>query len=284
MKPQFENNLMSSALFYLDHMVLKEGEAFTNHSGVFYPINNTYSSYYMYGLPFKQIVADSSISGCNVMSGVYVNGSYTSIGQNNLSSINHNEGQAIFSSQISTTISGVYAIKDFNFYLSSQPEEELLFETKYSLRPKIHQAEAGLQDNQETYPAIYLKNLGGSNDPYAFGGQDLSLVQVRAIIISDSQFKLDAVNSIFRDLSKTRFGVLTSSDFPMDAFGGTVSGSFDYDEINSSILSFDHREAFIKNVYVSKVAIPKPYKKNFNKEVCVGFVDFDIETVRYPRI
>lgn len=283
MKPQFENNLMSSMLFYLDHMVVKEGEAFTNYSGLFYPIASPYSSYNVYGLPYKQIVADSSISGCNIMSGVYLNNTFITGGQNGLSSINHTEGQAIFDTSVSASISGVYAIKDFNFYLSSQPEEELMFETKYSLRPKAGQTLAGLEDNQETYPSIFLKNIGGTNSPFSFGGQDSSLIQVRAIILSDSSFKLDAVNSIFRDLARTNFGVMEKNDFPIDAFGGTVSGHYNYDNINSSIISISHREAFIKDVYISKVSVPESYKANFNKEVCVGYVDFDVQVVRYPR-
>jgi hypothetical protein len=283
MKPQFENNLMSSLLFYLDHMVLKEGEAFTNYSGLFYPINNTYSSYYTYSAPFKQIVADSSISGCNIMSGIYLGGSFITGGQSGLTSINHVEGQVIFNAQKTSQISGRYAVKDFNFYLSSQPEEELMLETKYSLRPKVSQVLTGLAETAQTYPSVYIKNIGGDNRPYAFGGQDLSYLQARAIVLSDSSFKLDAINSIFRDLNQTRFGIFERNDFPFDAFGGTKSGYYNYDSLNSNVLN-QGKEAFIKNVYVSKAVPPESYKNNFNKEVCIGYVDFDIETVRYPRI
>ena len=38
-----------------------------------------------------------------------------------------------------------------------------------------------------------------NNEPFAFGGQDTTKISVRAIVIADSQFEIDAIGSLFRD-------------------------------------------------------------------------------------
>ena len=107
MKVQLDNLLMSSMLIWMDHVILKKGEAYKNFSSQFYPITNIYNGFYTYGLPFKQVVCDSSISGANILSGVYVNNNFKTIGQNNLTGISPQNGQVYFnSSQAANTISG----------------------------------------------------------------------------------------------------------------------------------------------------------------------------------
>lgn len=284
MKAQFENKIMSSILLYLDHKVLEKGEAFTNHSGLFYPISDSYDDYNVYALPFKQVVNDSSISGANILSGVYVNSNFVTGGQSGLHSVNHYQGQAFFTQDRSSdTLSGNYAVKDFNFYLTSQPEETLLFDTKFKLNPKYDQTLTGLAENEQTYPAVYLKNVGGSNVPFAFGGQDKSLMTIRAVVVSDSSFKLDAVNSIFRDLNKTNFALFQSSDLPFNALGSTTDGSFNYNTLSSSIISDASKSVYVENVIVNKVSNYLENGKKLNKNVYLSYVDFDLEIPRFPR-
>lgn len=284
MKAQFENKIMSSILLYLDHKVLQKGEAFTNHSGLFYGIRDSYADYNVYALPFKQIVNDTSISGANILSGVYVNNNFVTGGQSGLHSINHYQGQAFFTQDRSSdTLSGNYSVKDFNFYLTSQPEETLLFDTKFKINPKYDQTLTGLAENEQTYPAVYLKNVGGSNVPFAFGGQDNSLMTIRAIVVSDSSFKLDAVNSIFRDLNKTNFALFESSNLPFNALGSTTSGSFNYTTLSDSVISDATKSVYIENVIVNKVSNYVESSKNLNKNVYLSYVDFDLEIPRFPR-
>tara|TARA_Y100000004_G_C8904156_1_gene407864 strand:+ start:354 stop:1211 length:858 start_codon:yes stop_codon:yes gene_type:complete len=284
MKAQFENKIMSSILLYLDHKVLEKGEAFTNHSGLFYPISDSYDDYNVYALPFKQVVNDSSISSANILSGVYVNSNFVTGGQSGLHSVNHYQGQAFFTQDRSSdTLSGNYAVKDFNFYLTSQPEETLLFDTKFKLNPKYDQTLTGLAENEQTYPAVYLKNVGGSNVPFAFGGQDKSLMTIRAVVVSDSSFKLDAVNSIFRDLNKTNFALFQSSDLPFNALGSTTDGSFNYNTLSSSIISDASKSVHVENVIVNKVSNYLENGKKLNKNVYLSYVDFDLEIPRFPR-
>ena len=80
--------------------------------------------------------------------------------------------------------------------MTNKAEQELLFETKFKIRPKTTQVETGLHPNQSTYPAIYVKNMGGENRPWAFGGMDNTVINTRCIVLSDSAFKLDAPQEI----------------------------------------------------------------------------------------
>ena len=42
MKAQFENLATTSLMLFLDNQVQKKGEAWANHTGVFYPTDNLY--------------------------------------------------------------------------------------------------------------------------------------------------------------------------------------------------------------------------------------------------
>ena len=79
MKEQYENLLMTSLMLYVDHKISVKGEAYTNHTGVFYPIENLYNNVYTYSCPYKQLVCDSgiasqvSVTSPDLMSGIYIN-------------------------------------------------------------------------------------------------------------------------------------------------------------------------------------------------------------------
>ena len=76
MKPQVDNIVMSNMLLWLDTQILSKGEAFTNYSGNFYPVDSLVNGFYTYSLPVKQVLADSSIEGANILSGIYINNNF----------------------------------------------------------------------------------------------------------------------------------------------------------------------------------------------------------------
>jgi len=220
MTPQFDNILMTSMLFWLDNKVMSKGQAYTNYQSAFYQVPNMYYGFYTYGAPFKQMVIDCSISGANIISGVYVSGVFTIPGQGALTGINSSEGQLYFTTPINnptTNLSGNYAVKDYNMYLTSKTEENLLFETQYQVNPKTYQNPTGLPIGSETYPVIYLKYQGGKNKPLAFGGFDQTVGNVRAIVLADSVYSLDAVTSIMRDTSRQIIPLIYPDEMPFNS-------------------------------------------------------------------
>ena len=151
MKEQYENLVMSSFMLYVDHKVGVKGEAYTNHTGVFYPIENLYNGYYTYSCPYKQLVCDSGIANQvssempDIMTGIYVDDTFTPTGTNGFIGINHHEGQVYFNQDMSShTLSGYFSVKDFNVKITSEPEETLIFETKFDLRPRTNVTPTGL--------------------------------------------------------------------------------------------------------------------------------------------
>ena len=277
MKVQLDNILMSSMLMWMDHVILKKGEAYKNFSSQFYPVTNIYNGFYTYGLPFKQVVCDSSISGANILSGVYVNNNFKTIGQNNLTGISPQNGQVYFTSgQGNNAISGNYAVKDFNLYLTNQPEEEILFESQYQARPKTTQTPTGLAIEAITYPCVFLKNNGGINQPFAFGGQDNTQISVRAVVMADNMFNLDALCSILKDTARDYVPLINS---PFNNFGGLESGHYNYDSLTQNI------DVGVNGFYISEVNVSKIFANlnAKNNQVFPAFIDFTLNNIRYPR-
>jgi len=284
---QFDHKAVSSLLLYLDHYVLKKGQAYKNFGSRFYPGPQIYNGLYTYYLPFKQIIADSSIAGAQVMSGIYLNNSFIMPGQSGLVDINFEQGQVYFSSDVSTSLlSGNFAVKDFNVKLTSLPDETLLFETKYSSRPKTSRQITGLAPETETYPVLFLRNEGGENVPFAMGGQDQTQILIRGAVFSDSQYNLDGLFSILRDRVRTFIPMLEVDEMPFNSYGGLKSGVYHYDNLTAP-----------KNSTAQTLFIEKVVAKNFapqsrtvtelmdmNPTIYPGLISIQITAERYPRL
>jgi hypothetical protein len=232
MRVQFDNKLISSFAQYLDHYVQEQGVAYSNHSGLLYRINSRDDGLYAYATPFKQLVRDTAISGANVMSGVYLNGNFVTIGQSGLSRINHDEGTVYFTGQLpaNTVISGNYAIKDFNVDITENAEYKLLTMTKYVTNSKFNQVLSGLPSDTRTTPAIFLKAKDTDNKPFALGGIDDNAYRIRAIVITDNEFQRIAVCNIMKNLRYKVFSVVDST--PMDYLGNFTGLNYNYDNLN----------------------------------------------------
>lgn len=285
MIPQFANQVMSSFLLFLDNKIGVKGQAYENVGTNFYLTTSPLSNYATYSAPYKQIVADQSVGG-TVFTGISFNGVNIPTGVSGLYAINYDEGQLYFSSApaLGTTISGNYSIKDFNFYITDRSEEELLFETKYVPRPKTTQTMSGLGDNQITYPCIFLNNINNNNQPYELGGNELTTVKVQAIILADSQYKLDAVRSILADTVRMEVALFNANEWPFDNYGGYKSGIvFNYTGLAATkTVSTD--SIYIMDNTVGRIGgqLLTEFRK-INPCVFPGVCEFDLVKMRRPR-
>ena len=295
MKAQFDNQVVSSFMLWFDHTLLKEGEAYTNTTGLFYDVEDEINGYFTYALPYKQIVSDKSITGAKIPcaegpTGLYVNGNHILTGTSGWAAINYFEGQVYFTGNghgawpVTGDISGRFAVKDFNIYLTNAPEEKLLLETKHNLRPKVTEDRTGVAVDAITYPAIFLRYNGAHNEPFAFGGHDSTMIDIRAIVLGDNQFHTDAVCSIFRDKARTFMCLFGENEMPYNTLGGFKnSNQFDYTGVVKGKISAGSG-VYIDNVWVSRFDrnIPSDMK-NMNSEIYPAFIDFEISKVRLPR-
>ena len=176
---------------------------------------------------------------------------------------------------------GDYAVKDFNIYLTNKTDQELLFETKVEIKPKTTTNPTGLETDTITYPAIFLKNLGGRNEPFAMGGIDETITSVRAIILADSQFNLDAACSILKDKVRTNIQLVEENDYPFNALGGYKSSVYNY----TGLAADSSSHVFINDVYVSQFNVDYISEiKNANPDVYSAIVDLDLRSEnRQPR-
>jgi len=63
MKPQFDNQIMSSFLLWFDNKLLSKGEAYQNTTGEFYSVSDEFYGYDTYASSYSQLVSDVSVSG-----------------------------------------------------------------------------------------------------------------------------------------------------------------------------------------------------------------------------
>ena len=287
MKVQFENKVMSSLLLFVDHEVTQQGDAYTNHQSNFFKIDSLFSDYYVYATPFKQLVSDGGITGSstpNLLTGVYVDGDGPiGPGTSGLHSINHMQGQAYFTGATDPmsgkTVSGRYAVKDFNVFLTSLPEEQLLFETKLVLNPKTSDIKitTGVDSSSQTYPAIFIKDNGGRNEEYAMGGIEDTIINARAIILADSLFNLDAACGILKDTVRKKMSIIDQADLNLNALGGYTGVTYNY----TGVATGDY--CYIDDVSVSKNVANRGDFQNLNPNVFSAFVDFELHSHRMPR-
>ena len=84
MKPQFDNQVMSSMLLWFDHTLLTKGEAYQNTTGQFYSVSDEFYGYNTYASTYSQIVADASVTGATIPTGLYVGDNLVNVGEGGL--------------------------------------------------------------------------------------------------------------------------------------------------------------------------------------------------------
>ena len=138
MKPQYKHELMTSFMLWFDHELLQEGEAYSNKTGTLYAksdsrLPNTYISAQS---NYKQWVNDSSITGeVNPIIPTDFQGS----GRADNIVFDFDNGRIIETGGSFTTgdaLTGTFAVKDFNIYLTNETEEDLILENKFQINSR----------------------------------------------------------------------------------------------------------------------------------------------------
>lgn len=273
MQPQLDNKIVSSFLLYLDNYITSQGQAYTNWSGNLYQVKSNLANTYIYSTRYQPLVSDASIAGATVMTGIYLNGSFLTTGQSGFLDINYKKGYVYFSNPVTGTLSGNYAVKDYNFNLTNDSEISLLFENKQYLRPKVGQNVTGIYTDESTFPVIFVRSNGGFNSEFAFGGLKETYYNLRIITIADSQFLLDATNSLLRDIYQKYVPLFEFNEMPYNSRGGLKSGVFNY----TGMIYGKPPHLWIKEANVTKLAQNVlSDTKSLNDDIFVSFSDIVI--------
>ena len=160
-------------------------------------------------------------------------------------------------------------------YLTDKSEDIILFTTKIEPKSRKGIPARGLDVNEITYPAVFLRLDSSKNDPFAFGGVDMTNTNFRTVIMSNSMFSLDAVCGILRDTSHNFFRLVDNNDLRLNAMSAYTGTSFNY----SAVATGD--PTYISDVGVSRIGpISSAEFVNLNPQVFSAIVDFEVESVR----
>jgi hypothetical protein len=242
MIPQFSAFAASSFLLYLDNRICSQS-GYYNVGTLAYPIGQTYAGYNVYSFPFNQIIYDNSISGANILSGVYVNGSFIIPGTSGLSGIGFDRGQVYFDpnyAPIITQISGNYAVKEINAVLASFPDISILLESKLGVRNKAPIQPTGLMNNQLTYPAFFLEDASApTNSPWLIGGVDQTRIVFNIYFFGESLFQKANFTSLMKDMAWKYVPIIENpAAFPLNNLGYYVNGQpYNYYNTTANLIS-----------------------------------------------
>lgn len=270
---QLENRIVSNFLLMIDHQIQSRGQAYFNASGLFYSVPSHTSNRYTYAAPYKQLCNDVSITGATVLSGVYLNGNFVTVGQSGLMGINHYKGALYFNQALpsNTVVSGNYSVKEVNVELSDLSESKLLFETKYTDNRQRPQTFSGLAIDTKTAPVVYVIVKGQENLPWAFNRVQDGVMALRCVVITDNEFQNVAVSSILKNLNEHYVPMFSS--LPITAVGMMTGVNLNYNQLPTDGVWYP----WIRSVR----GIDIPQKGDFEDiERSMSMLDFEISTVQ----
>jgi len=291
MKYQKDNFIKLSFQIWLDRFILNKGEAFTTGIYPLYYIEdeNLPNGYLSYSSPFKQWVWDSSINNVQIPTEVILNNSGISIDNSDYIADYDNGRIIIKTDNKNLNLEATFSYKDFNIYLTSQSEEDLIMDEKFQENPRNIINESGIKPYNPTTPAIFLNFRQRSDKAFSIGGIDTVTHYVTATIISDNEFQLDAVCSILSDSKNLYVPIINSvinvgsgACYPFGGNWSTDIGGFDY---NNRILQ-KMGKGEIESFYINDVnvySISPKTREELNLSQYIKFADFELNVIYNPR-
>lgn len=279
MTPQFDHHATNSFFLWADHILLEKASAYKNISVPLYPMgkDREWKDLYAYSSPFKQWNADSSISGANIPSGVTINSGFQPFSGLNVI-VDYQNGRILSETPISGSLSMDVSVKDINIYVPNEDEEDIIFENRYENNSRFQIAASGVNPYEPALPAVFFSIQAGHNEEFSFGGEEQSEVLVKGVVMVDDLFTLEGVLSTYKDTARSTFNLIPFERSPYNEFYDLKDGTYSYKELNDE---YGDTVFYIDRVVTSKLS--DRTKNRSAKNMFVGFVDFTIKAVRYPR-
>lgn len=285
MKAQFDHSLLSSFYLWFEHELLDSEAYVTGVQNQFKNISITGipSNYVCYQGAYRQLVADNSINAPNT--GFFVNGSFTPIDSPNFW-VDYENGRIFLpkASGQSLSITGENSIKEVNTYISNDDDVHLImhgdFKEEGVSTPYWFSKDDKLDEKTYFLPACFISIGDSSNSEFSFGGEELTNTRARVLVLAKDNYLLDAILSKFRDSARKCFKLISFDDFPYGGFGSLKSHPYSYVDFS---LQNGEKDVIIDKVNVSKLRSSEIQAK-INKSFSIGFIDFDLQTSRFPRI
>jgi len=288
MKPQFQHQVVTSFALWLDHVILTRGEAFQNvESKLYYQEDERLDSDFLsFASPYKQWVNDSSVDNANIPQSINIDGIEVLKNQSGIQ-YDYNNGRVLIPNSVATETSNVeasYAVKDFNIYITDQTEEELLIETKFDKNSRFDQEVTnGVKPYDQVVPAIFISYEEGFNQPFAFGGEDITNSEIRCVVFAENSYQLDGVFSILKDLNNKTISNVGFNEHPLNEFGDLKNGIYSYKDLSYKYYNEKNRTSILHVDSVNVSKINDKIAKKSHPGLFIGFVDFTLHCYRFPR-
>jgi len=109
-------------------------------------------------------------------------------------------------------------------------------------------------------------------------------MNARAIVIADSQFEIDAIGSLFRDLRQTNVAIFEGSEMPFNQFGYYKDGvQYNYTGVTNG--KSDAQQIFMEDVNIARFdRVLENEVRKFNPNVYSTLIDFELNKIRFPRL
>lgn len=283
MKELYSHKLLESFSLWFDYTLLSKGSAFQNISTPLYYAQDDRvpDGFVTYASPFKQWVADSSVPGAIVPTGI--SGSAGVIGRSDGAMLDFDNGRVWLPDTMGPDLatSGTYSIKDFNTYVVGSEEQKIIFEGNYQMNSRYGTMapETGINPYGYAAPACFIMNINSDNKPFAFGGEQDTKNKMRVIIAADSIWHLDGCVSLFRDLTEVAIPLISLKDSPFNEYGDLKSGVYNYAALAQANAS---RYFFLEKV--SAVKLTTAANSKINPNLRFGIIDFYLSDIRFPKL
>jgi hypothetical protein len=283
MKELFQHKITNSMLLWFDNYFLTHADGYINRTGTFFyeedpslPANlKSFNSRY------KQWVNDSSITGANIPSGVFIDGAFS--GRADGVILDFENGRALVDSSVpnTATITGAFAVKDINVYYTDDDEEDIINEQRYQVNPNLPAAEQSAQTGLSPYdfaiPAAFIANQGLNNKGFALGGLEETTVRFTAVVLAQNSFELDGVLSVFADSKNEIIPEIPMTGAPSTEWGDIKNDSYSFVGGRSYYLQNGHY--FVNSVGTSKLT--DRARRGLQSNLYIGFIDFEVQQHRY---
>lgn len=286
MIPVFSHNVANSFFLWFDNLIMRKAEAYKTYTTKLYNYSDPRlgGNKVVYGSPYKQWAYDHNITGLTIPTGFLIDGTFVATGVSGMIIDNEN-GRIIFNSGVSPNlnITGTYSVKEINTYITDQPEDNLIIEGKYVTNSRFTVTETYIPPYNPVVPCAFISIENVDNRGFALGGEDETRIILKSVIFAENLYQLDGVLSVFADTYNSNFNIIPMTNHPLGEFNNIKTGVYPtgYDYLNVS-KQYTNNQCYIYNVTTSKMK--DDVVKELNPTLHVGFIDFDVGNIRYPRL
>ena len=294
MKAQFDQNILSSFYLWFENRLLGSDakayqinldNAFT--SGSFSDIPPTHIAFQG---KYRSLVGEHNVDNPNsgfFLGSDFITGNYD---QNGGVFTDYENGRLIFpqasGAEIgNTALTANSTVKEVNTYITNDTDAQIILHSDFkdSATELPYQYGKTSEYDETTYflPACFLSVASSDNTEFSFGGEEDTRTRMRVMVLSFDNYTLDSVLSLFRDTVRRDITHIPYGSFPYGFSFSIKDFPYSYDTLVAAQSS--PTKSHIEEVSVSKI-VSERIRENLNKNISIGYIDFELCTYRFPRL